>query len=164
MWRRTRWWWAIGLLLLLLPDVVWAGDRVVIPVKAGVLYGRDLRAGVVESGLGVYQDKLGFTAFGRAGVGPNLALGWGGIRLDLVLNKDDRAQLGLGAGVSAGSGKYEGHKAGLLAAVEPGIFGRLLFERLAVELRADWYQPLYMRPGGVGWGALGTIALTPMFD
>lgn len=161
-----RWWgWFVGLLLLLTPTTARADDaEVLLPVKGGVLYGRDLRAGIVETGLGGAKNKIEFMAFGRAGIGPDLSLGWGGVRIGLVLNRDDRVQLGLAGAVSAGGGKYRKRNAGLLAAAEPGLFARILFERLAVQVRADWYQPLYMRQGGVGWGALGTIAILPRFD
>ena len=64
-----------------------------------------------------------------------------------------------------GGGRYQGNKSNLLAAVEPGLFVRLLTRKAgAVELGAAWYQPVWVPENGIRGGAMATIAWHPMFE
>jgi len=80
----------------------------------------------------------------------------------------EHVHFGVEFGVSAGGGRLDRHSAGLLAAVEPGLFVRLVSEKIgAVHIDAGWYGVVPAAVDQAGWGAgggdadVGVVAVLP---
>jgi len=135
------------------------------PISLGAVGNRDFRAATVGFGIGPYEDRLHFLFRGRAMVGPLLSAGVGGVSGGYAFVEREHVHFGIDLGISAGSGRYRGHKAGLLAAAEPSLFLRFVSEKIgAIHFDAGWYQPVYIPHDGVGGAAMLSIAWSPFYD
>lgn len=151
--------------LLAVPASAAAGDEEVLqPISLGAVGNHDFQAATVGFGIGPYEDRLHFLFHGRAMVGPTLTAGMGGVRGGYAFVEREHVHFGIDLGVSVGGGRYHRRNAGLLAAAEPGLFLRLVSETIgAVHLDLGWYQPVYVREGGVGGAAMVSLAWSPFF-
>jgi hypothetical protein len=141
-----------------------AGKEVLMPISLGAAGNRDFQAATVGFGIGPYEDQLHFLFHARAMVGPTLTAGMGGVRGGYAFVAREHVHFGVDLGVSVGGGRYQGGRAGVLAAAEPGLFLRLLSEKIgAVHFDAGWYQPVYVPAGGVAGAAMVSIAWSPFF-
>ena len=134
------------------------------PISVGALGNRQLRATTVGFGIGPYEDRLHFLFHARAMLRPDLSAGVGGVRGGYAFVEREHVHFGIDLGVSAGGGVYRKRSLGLLAAVEPGLFVRLVSERIgAVHFDAGWYQPIVVRSHGIRGAAMLSIAWSPFF-
>lgn len=146
-------------------SVASADEGVMSPISLGVMGNRDFQAATVGFGIGPHDEKVSLLFHGRAAVGPVLSAGMGGVTGGYDFIDGEHVQFGVNLGVSMGGGRFRGSSTGLLAAAEPGLFLRLLSEKIgAVHFDAGWYQPVYVREGGVGGAAMLSIAWSPFFD
>ncbi|MEM6996681.1 MAG: hypothetical protein AAF721_39620, partial [Myxococcota bacterium] len=137
---------------------------VLTPISAGALIGPRLQASTVGLGIGGVDDGKGYELIGRAALGPDVQIGMGGPRGSYAFVNEDYLHFGVALAATFGGGKYRDKKTPVLAALEPGIFLRVLTRKVgAFELAAAWYQPVWMPEGSIRGGMLGTLAWHPMF-
>lgn len=140
-------------------------DEPLTPASGGVLVTREIRAATAGFGLGVYWKRVGGVVFGRAALAERATLGMGGAQGSYALVERKHVHFGPDLAVSFGAGRIEGRKTGLLAAFEPGLFLRFLTKKVgAIQLGANWYQPVRVRPPGPSGGALLTLSWSPFTD
>lgn len=97
-------------------------------------------------------------------VSPRLSAGMGGVKGGYAFVEKPHVHFGLEFGVSAGGGRLDRRSAGLLAAVEPGLFVRLVAEKIgAIHIDAGWYQPLLIKPDGIRGAAMLTLGWSPFY-
>lgn len=166
---------AVGLASLLCTSSAHAApddrDLVLIPMEGGFMhnFGRyrgrsDQQLGTLASGFGYMWDRVGFMAIARVGMGPNKSrLGWGGARGYYSLIGNDLFELGPDLSITAGGGKVDAKRAGLIAAAEPGISARAYSDRAGMfEVKANWYQPL-SNDQAWGSGAMLSLSWHPLY-
>jgi hypothetical protein len=147
------------------PCPAFAGSKEILqPISVGAIGNRELRAATIGFGIGPYEDRLHFLFHARAMVGPTLSAGVGGVRGGYAFVERKHVHVGIDLGVSAGGGLHHKRNLGLLAAVEPGLFVRLVSEKIgAVHFDAAWFQPLVVRTPGLAGAAMLSIAWSPFF-
>ena len=139
-------------------------DGMLTPLSGGVLMGPGLEASTLGFGIGAFDHQRGFEFIGRAALGPDVTIGMGGPRGSFDFIDGDKVQFGLALAATFGGGRYRDRSTKLLAAAEPGVFIRFLTDKIgAIQLDAAWYQPVYIRAGGIRGGLLASIAWHPMF-
>ena len=125
---------------------------------------KPLQAGTVSVGAGYHLERVSLLAFGRAGMGPDTAIGWGGARGSLALLDRWGVAIGPELAVSAGAGRHLGTKTGLIASIEPGVYLRLKSEAVgAFDLRATWQQPVYAQRDGYRGAVMFSLGWNPAF-
>ncbi|MCR9160687.1 MAG: hypothetical protein ACE37F_20755 [Nannocystaceae bacterium] len=141
-------------------------DLILVPMEGGYMHnfgayrGRPNQSlGTLGSGFGYMWDRVGFMAIARVGMGPGgTRLGWGGGRGYYSLLGNDLFELGPDLSITAGGGKVDGKRGGLIAAAEPGISARAYSEMAGMfELKANWYQPL---SNDQSWGSGAMLSLS----
>jgi hypothetical protein len=134
------------------------------PISVGAIGNREIRAGTVGFGIGPYDDRLHFLFHARAIVAPRLTAGVGGVRGGYAFVERKHVHFGIDLGVSAGGGVHRKRNIGFVAAVESGLFVRLVSETIgAVHFDAGWFQPLVVRRHALGGAAMLSIAWSPFF-
>jgi hypothetical protein len=155
---------ALALLIALPASARAGGKEVLMPISLGAVGNRDFQASTIGFGIGPYEDKLHFLFHGRAMAGPLLSAGMGGVRGGYAFVEREHVHFGIDLGVSAGSGRYRRRGADLLAAAEAGLFLRFVSEKIgAIHFDAGWYQPVYIREGGVRGAAMLSLAWSPFY-
>jgi hypothetical protein len=150
---------------LVFPCLAHAGsDDMLMPISVGGIGNRDLQASTIGFGVGPREDRLHFLFHGRAMVSPRLSAGTGGVKGGFAFVDKPHVHFGVEFGVSAGGGRIDRHSAGLLAAVEPGLFVRLLSDKAgAFHIDGGWYQPLLIRRDGVRGAAMISLGWSPFY-
>lgn len=139
-------------------------DGILTPISLGAIGNRELQASTIGFGIGPAEDRVHVLFHGRAMVSPALSIGVGGVKGGYAFVEREHVHFGIELGVSAGSGRYRKQRVGLLAAAEPGLFLRVVSEKIgAVHIDAAWHQPVYVHRGGLAGAAMLSIAWSPFF-
>lgn len=142
-----------------------AAEEPLTPISFGAMGNRQFQAATVGFGIGPYDDQVGLLFRGRAVIGPSVSAGMGGVAGNYAFVEREHVHFGVELGMSVGGGRYRGRSAGLLAAAEPGLFLRLLGDKVGViHLDAGWYQPVYVPEGGLAGALMVSIAWSPFYD
>ena len=152
--------------MLTLPGTARANSEEVLhPISLGAIGNRQLQASTLGFGIGPTKDRVHLLFRGRAMLGPAISAGTGGVSGGYALVKREHVHFGIDLGISVGGGRYHGRSAGLLAAAEPGLFVRVVTEKVGIlHIDGAWYQPLYVRAGHLGGAAMLSIGWSPFFE
>lgn len=150
---------------LAIPCTASAGsDDVLMPISFGALGNRELQASMIGFGIGPHEDRLHLLFHGRAMLSPRLSAGMGGVKGGFAFIERKHVHFGIELGVGAGGGRLDKRSAGLIASLEPGLFLRLVSDKIgAVHFDGAWVQPLVVKEGRLGGVAMLSIGWSPFF-
>lgn len=151
---------------LALPCTAQAGsDDMLMPITFGAMGNRDIQASVIGFGIGPHEDRLHMLFHGRAMLSPRLSAGMGGVKGGFAFVERTHVHFGIEIGVGAGGGRIDKRSAGLIATLEPGLFLRLVSEKIgAVHIDGGWMQPLYVKEGRLAGVVMLTLGWSPFYN